>query len=121
MNTTPWGWHLLIDCKDCDPCAVTDPRHIKNFVKDLVKAIDMVPYGDTVVKHFAEHDPEKAGYSMTQLIETSLISAHFVDISGDAYIDVFSCKEFDVQTVCNLVIEYFDPLTMTHKMILRGE
>ena len=37
----------------------------------------------------------KAGYTLTQLIETSNICAHFVDESNSLFLNVHSCKDFD--------------------------
>lgn len=104
-----WGFHLLLDCKGCNKFLITDRDNIKNFVDDLVKQIDMIAYGDTHIEHFATHDPDKAGYSFFQMIETSNISGHLVDKNGDAYIDVFSCKSFDIDLVQTIVDKWFSP------------
>ena len=57
----------------------------------------------------AEHLPEAAGYSLVQLIETSAITGHFCDLSGDAYIDIFSCKDFDAELAVEVVRAAFRP------------
>jgi S-adenosylmethionine decarboxylase len=44
---------------------------------------------------------------MTQLIETSLISAHFADASRAIYLDVFSCAPYDPQQVAKFAADYF--------------
>jgi hypothetical protein len=36
---------------------------------------------------------------MVQLIETSLISAHFANLTHTVYLDVFSCKTYDPEVV----------------------
>lgn len=112
MNDTikPWGYHLAVNAV-CDPAKVTDPENIKAFSKDLVESIDMKAYGEPTVVHFAEHSEDKAGYTLVQLIETSNICAHFVDSSGEMYLDVFSCKFFDAEVVLNKTIEYFGATT----------
>jgi len=104
-----WGYHLILDCRGGDVGAVRDRQTILAWVRRLVERIDMRAYGEPVCEHFATHDPEAAGYSLVQLIETSSITGHFVDRSGDAYIDVFSCKSFDLDQVRSLVDEYFRP------------
>ena len=43
------------------------------------------------------------------MIETSNITGHFVDADGNFYIDVFSCKPFDNNTVIEKVDKYFKP------------
>lgn len=103
----PWGYHFAVNAV-CSKEKVADPEVIKAFSKDLVDAIDMKAFGDPIVVHFATHDPVKAGYSLVQLIETSNICGHFVDATGEAYIDVFSCKEFDPNVVLQKVHEYFE-------------
>jgi S-adenosylmethionine decarboxylase len=69
----------------------------------------MVAYGEPVPEHFATHLPEAAGYSLVRLIETSAVTGHFCDASGDAYLDVFSCKEFDPEVALRVVREHFRP------------
>ena len=99
----------MLDCSECDIASVTDPEHIKAFSKELVKKIDMVAHGEPQVVHFADHSLDKAGWTLIQLIETSNITAHFIDHNGDAYIDVFSCKDFASHDVVQVVNKYFKP------------
>lgn len=114
-----WGWHLLLDIKSCDIDSIKNEGNLSRFLSALVERIDMVAYGDPIIKHFATHDPEKAGYSIVQLIETSNITGHFVDKNGDAYIDVFSCKAFQPDDVIAVVREFFSPENVTYKWIYR--
>ena len=104
-----WGYHLILDCRGGDVSAVRDRETIVAWVRDLVERIDMRAYGEPVCEHFAAHDPDAAGYSLVQLIETSSITGHFVDRNGDAYIDIFSCKSFDIESARSIVDEYFRP------------
>ena len=103
-----WVYHLMLDCSGCDRDRITSRENIYNFTKELVKRIEMVAYGEPVIEHFANHDPNKAGFSMVQLIETSNISAHFVDKDKTMYLDVFSCKPFNNDTVIATVKEFFN-------------
>lgn len=109
-NNHFWGYHMVCDAADCDRAAVTNPEHIRNFAKDLVKAIDMVAYGEPQVIHFGEDN--KAGYTLCQLIETSNIMAHFCDDTGDCYLDIFSCKEYEMKVAEALFRKYFNPKRM---------
>jgi len=67
----------------------------------------MVAYGQPQVQHFGSGN--KAGYTLVQLIETSNITAHFVEETNDMYLDVFSCKPFEPQTVEEVVDRFFQP------------
>lgn len=102
-----WGYHLMLDCSNCSP-AISDRNAIYQFVKQLVKDIDMIAHGEPIIEHLLPGE-DNAGYSLMQLITTSNITAHFVDSNHSAYIDVFSCKEFDIETVKSVVKQYFDP------------
>jgi S-adenosylmethionine/arginine decarboxylase-like enzyme len=104
-----WGKHVIIDMTAGDIERVRSAEHIRNFVATLVEAIDMKAFGAPVLEHFAEHVPAAAGYSLVQLIETSAITGHFCDASGDAYIDIFSCKDFDADIAVAVVREHFRP------------
>src|SRR5687768_9924536 len=104
-----WGKHLVLDCSSCDREAVRDANAIRKFCADLVSSIGMVAYGEPVLEHFATHLPQAAGYSLVQLIETSAVTGHFCDASGDAYLDVFSCKDFDPEIAVRVVRRHFRP------------
>jgi len=103
----PWGMSTTIDLYDCNPKTIRDAEMIKSFVRELCDLIKMRRFGDTIVVNFGE-DPRVAGYSMTQLIETSLISAHFANESNAVYLDVFSCKEYPPQVAAAFAKKFFE-------------
>ena len=102
-----WGKHLIANVKACEIAKATNPEHIRLFTIELVKRIDMKPHGAPMVIRFGEGD--LAGWTVTQLIETSNIMGHWIDHNGDLYFDVFSCKDFDEQIVVDLLKEWFNP------------
>jgi S-adenosylmethionine decarboxylase len=112
-----WGYHLMLDCAGCNEYAIRDPDVIYNFTKQLVEDIDMVAYGEPQIVRFGSGN--KAGYTLLQLIETSNICAHFVEEDNTMYLDVFSCKEFDHNTVIKLVKHYFDAVQVRPSFFTR--
>ena len=76
-----------------------------------------MPYGKPKVVMFGTGN--KKGYTLVQLIETSNITAHFVEEKNDLYLDVFSCKTFDEKTVREVVNHYFGPAGMDTLLIQR--
>lgn len=106
MNNKYWGFHLAIDAYKGND-SIKDAGAISNFARKLVEEIDMSAYGAPQVVHFGSGN--KTGYTLIQLIETSNICAHFCDDTGDFYLDVFSCKPFDIETVKAVVNEFFAP------------
>lgn len=103
-----WGYHLLLNCRSGNE-NIKNGEKITEFTKELVHEIDMKAYGDPQVVHFGKHDPKVSGYTLVQLIETSAITGHFVDHNGDFYIDIFSCKGFDLNKATEVVVKYFNP------------
>ncbi len=114
-----WGKHLILDCSACERGAVRDADAIRGFCEDLVESIGMVAFGEPVIEHFATHVPEAAGYSLVQLIETSAVTGHFCDASGDAYLDVFSCKDFDPQVAIEVVERHLGPRSILGTELVR--
>jgi S-adenosylmethionine decarboxylase len=101
-----WGVSSSIDLYECDLGLMQDAEAIREFVHILCDRIKMRRYGDTQVVFFGD-DPRVTGFSMTQLIETSLISAHFADASCAIYLDVFSCAPYEPEEVAEFAKEYF--------------
>jgi S-adenosylmethionine/arginine decarboxylase-like enzyme len=101
----------------CDSRLIACPKNIELFTATLVKKIDMVAYGKPLIQYFGHGN--KAGYTLVQLIETSNITAHFVDDCGDAYFDLFSCKDFDESIARSVIIDYFKPELLDSKVIYR--
>jgi len=112
-----WGYHLLLDCAGCND-SIKDKELITQFVKDLVTTIDMTAIGDPIIELLLPGELNQ-GYSLMQLISTSNITAHFVDHDNTAYIDIFSCKEFDVELAKSIIIKYFNPNSVKETFIKR--
>jgi S-adenosylmethionine decarboxylase len=113
-----WGVACSFDIYDCNPEAIRDAEVIKRFVRELCELIEMKRFGECVVVNFGE-DERVAGFSMTQLIETSLISAHFANASNTTYLDVFSCKQYDPAVVEEFALDFFDGSRCTTHVNLR--
>src|SRR5580765_991938 len=114
-----WGHHLLLDLAGCRLEVVRSRDALRDFVAELVEAIDMVAYGEPLLAHFAVHSPQAAGWSVVQLIETSAITGHFCDANGDAYVDVFSCKAFDPAAALAVVERLLAPRSIESRLVAR--
>ena len=113
-----WGLACSFDIYDCDPDTIRDAEKIRQFVYELCDLIAMKRFGECQVVNFGE-DERVAGYSMVQLIETSLISAHFANASNTTYLDVFSCKPYDPDIVEKFATAYFGGRQCTTHVSLR--
>lgn len=111
MEPAPWGLLSSLDIYDCNPEIIRSADKIRRYVVELCDLIDMRRFGECQVVHFGE-DERVAGFSMIQLIETSLISGHFANLTNAAYIDVFSCKVYDPDEVARFSQAFFEGQSM---------
>ena len=112
-----WGLSTAVDLQDCRPETIRDRDHIEAYVIALCNLIGMKRYGDCQIVHFGKG--RVAGYSMIQLIETSLISGHFANDTNRAYLDIFSCKGYDPVVVEEFSRKFFGARTSTISVTLR--
>ncbi len=117
--TSQWGYHAIFDCRAGAKEVITNGALIEKFIRDLVVKIDMKAFGSPILQHFATHDPEKGGYTALQMIETSAIAGHFVDKNGDFYLDIFSCKPFNIHDARNFIQDFFKPTNIVSRFISR--
>ncbi|HRV32314.1 MAG TPA: S-adenosylmethionine decarboxylase [Candidatus Paceibacterota bacterium] len=113
-----WGLASGIDLHGCNSDYVRSESKIKEFVVALCDLIKMKRFGDCVVVDFGE-DPRVSGFSMTQLIETSLISGHFVNQNNDIHLDIFSCKYYDPKIAAEFAANFFQATDYTYYYKIR--
>lgn len=92
-QSASWGKSTAINLYGCNKKTLADPEAIKNFIATVIKKINMVAHGPTYIERFGAGDLE--GYSAMQFIETSSITIHCDEVGGRAFIDIFSCKDFN--------------------------
>jgi S-adenosylmethionine/arginine decarboxylase-like enzyme len=102
-----WGLLSSVDLHNCNPETIKNPDAVKEYVNKLCDLIEMKRFGECVVVNFGE-DERVAGLSMSQLIETSLISGHFADLTSSAYIDIFSCKLYNPYKAAEFTKQFFE-------------
>lgn len=118
-DANAWGLLTSVDLYGCNPETIRDAGAIKKYVDDLSKLIEMKQFGETQIINFGE-DEKVAGYSMVQLIETSLISGHFANKTNSAYIDIFSCKYYEPSVVAEFTKKFFEAEEIKMHYILRS-
>ena len=119
-QTNCWGVSSCIDLYDCSLDLMQDETEIKTFVIKLCTLIKMRRFGETQVVRFGD-DPRVTGFSMTQLIETSLVSAHFADNSKAIYLDIFSCAPYDPQEAAAFAARFFNAHNYKVQVVKREE
>lgn len=109
--------HLLIR-------ALVDQAPHRDFdldsaLQDLISRIDMKVLAGPFTAYCA--NAGNVGWSGTCIIETSHIAIHCWNEPRPNVIqlDVYSCKEFDIEDVTNWLNEYFGVLMVDHKFLDR--
>ena len=113
-----WGLYTSVDLKGCDPASIRDPEKIHRFIIELCDLIDMHRFGEPQIIHFGPNE-RVAGFSMTQLIETSLVSGHFANETNAAYLDIFSCKEYEPSKAAAFCKNFFGAQSATYQVLFR--
>ena len=110
----PLGMSVAIDIYRCDVKMIDDEEIVKQFIKDLVKFIDMKTVGEPLLKNWGP-TPELTGISALQLIETSNIAIHLFPHSKEisTHVDIFSCKAFAPNAAGEFCKQYFKASRLT--------
>ena len=126
MNpSAPYGMELVIDMHDCDRTLFTREA-ITEFMVELCDRIDM----KREALHFWDYEederakaaapPHLKGTTAVQFIKTSNITIHTLDDLGRVYLNIFSCREFDVAVGVSYATEYFGAGWCGHRSFERS-
>ncbi len=100
-----WGRSVSVDLHGCNPARVNNKAALRTFVRKLTRLLRMHRVGPVEVKRFGHG--RLRGYSLMQFIETSSITAHFDERGRRAFIDVFSCKQYNAKKVAAFCKRFF--------------
>ncbi|HOE53107.1 MAG TPA: S-adenosylmethionine decarboxylase [Methanomassiliicoccales archaeon] len=114
-----WGMATAVDLSHCDPEKIRSKEVITQFAIDLCEYIKMKRFGDPIVVRFGP-TPKVEGYSLAQLIETSMISGHFAEDTNRAFIDIFSCREYPPKKTAEFCKRYFGAKEMEYSVTFRN-
>lgn len=107
-----YGKELILDLAECDPSTFTR-ESIGNYFDELCELIDM----EAEVRHFwddvgvpeneKQTNPKTKGTSAVQFILTSTIVIHTLELTKTAYVNIFSCKDFDTEEAYQFTVAWF--------------
>jgi S-adenosylmethionine/arginine decarboxylase-like enzyme len=108
---TNFGKEAIIKLQRCSIVQIRTELRVKNFLRQMVKEIGMVPYGEPHVHRFGEGD--LLGVSGFQFIMTSSISIHCDERDKSVNLNVYSCKDFDEDSARKFAESYFKAKSST--------
>ena len=117
--TKNFGLELVLDLHNCDPKMIRSSQKLRSYAVQLCKLLKMKRYGQTLLPHFGHSNPLTSGYSLLQFIETSSITGHFSELTNRAYLNIFSCKEFDTQKARDFTVKFFKAKSFHNRVLIR--
>jgi len=119
-----YGTELILDLHECDASKFTR-QGIENFFESLCELIDMercdLHFWDDVGVPADEQqtDPKTKGTSAVQFILTSTIVVHTLELLKTVYVNVFSCKAYDIDAAAKFVAAWFGSGDWTANVVTR--
>ena len=113
-----YGLHLMMRVSNVrNRAALSNGESINRFLVELVHELDMnVLAGPMVTEEAGE--PQRAGYSGVIILYESHAAIHTYSNLGEAFLDVFSCKPYDVTRVEGVMNRYFGEFEVVEQTTL---
>ncbi len=117
-----FGPHLTLDLYSCDESVLNDEEFVFNFLNELPEMIGMHKISPPHVMKYSGRPGsfDKGGISAFVLIAESHISIHTFVEQKHAFVDIFSCNDFDLEKAEKHITDMFNPKKIDRKLFSRG-
>lgn len=115
-----FGPHLTLDMYGCNKKKLKDVNYVYNFLNEMPELIGMTKIMPPYVFSYSGLKPEDCGVSGIVLIAESHISIHTFQEKYYASMDIFSCKDFDTESACDIITSKFEAKTYEKNFFMRG-
>jgi len=115
-----FGPHLTLDLEECDVDKLSDFKHIFNVLNDLPDKIGMTKITQPYVFPYSGAVPEDKGITGVVIIAESHISIHTFQEKGYAFIDLFSCRPFEIEVAADYLVKAFGAKKVQKNILERG-
>ena len=116
-----FGPHITIDLKGCPKEILSNYDLHFDYLKKLPELIQMTPITQPYVFPYSGLVPEDKGITGIVIIAESHISVHSFEEKGYSFIDIFSCKDFDIDRAIRITKEIFKPEDWEINVVKRGK
>ncbi|HCK99733.1 MAG TPA: adenosylmethionine decarboxylase [Candidatus Marinimicrobia bacterium] len=116
-----YGPHLMLDLNNCDPEILNDLNACYQLLNDIPEKIGMTKITRPYVFRYEGSYENDDGITGVVIIAESHISLHTYPKKNFVFVDLFSCKPFDVEEAKNYIIEYFKSKSPKVHLQIRGE
>lgn len=108
MKETGFGPHLMLDLNECNPEKLNDYRLIFDLLATIPDKVGMTKITQPHVFPYSGLVPEDEGITGIVVIAESHISIHTFPKKNYVFIDIFSCKYFDLEEIKQELIDVFE-------------
>lgn len=125
LNGMEYGVELILDMGNCN-IAKFNRREIKSYFAQLCDLIDMkaedLYFWDDfrVPEEKRQRNPKTKGTTAIQFILTSNITIHALDLLRVVFVNIFSCKDYDIKLAEDFTVGFFGAKEHNAKAIKRG-
>ena len=116
-----FGQHLTIDASFCSRKKLADQSLVYDILNQLPAKIGMTKMTLPYAVKWMDPGATILGISGFVMIAESHISIHTFPEKDYVFVDVFSCKCFDVDKAVGLIVSAFDAKKYKKEVIVRGE
>ena len=116
--TDTYGLHLTLRIAGIERrAALNGAKPVADFLTTLVDRIGMRILAGPLTGE-ETGDPERRGWSGVVILYESHAAIHVYPELGEAFLDVFSCKDFSVETVREILGEFLGDFCVVEEHIL---
>jgi len=116
-----FGPHITLDLKGCPKETLSNYNLHFDYLKNLPELIHMTPITQPYVFPYSGLVPEDKGITGIVIIAESHISVHSFEEKGYCFIDIFSCKDMDVERAIEITLDMFKPESYELNIVKRGK
>ncbi|MBU0713164.1 S-adenosylmethionine decarboxylase [bacterium] len=116
-----YGPHLMLDLNDCNPEILDNLDACYYLLNELPAMIGMTKITRPYVFRYEGSTLDDDGITGVVIIAESHISLHTYPKKNFVFVDLFSCKDFDVEKAKQHVIDYFQSKSPKIHLQIRGE
>jgi len=109
-----------MDMYGCNKKKLKDVNFVYSFLEEIPSLIGMTKIMPPYTFSYNGLKPEDWGVSGIVLIAESHISIHTFPEKNYASVDIFSCKEFDVESASDIIASKFEAKTYERNFMMRG-
>ncbi|MBI4149767.1 adenosylmethionine decarboxylase [Candidatus Woesearchaeota archaeon] len=118
--TETFGPHLTFDARGCDKAKLTDQNFVYRLLNEMPELIGMTKISLPYVVEWLDKWATTPGYTGFVILAESHISLHTFPDSEYIFIDIFSCREFNVDKAMDYLITAFNAKHVTTNVVQRG-